>query len=102
MPITEIPPSQQKSGPTFSARYSGYEEHELHFLLEETADERDRSRVREAVWISIIIHLLVVFALIFGPAWLARIMPKRAVVVEKTAAELEKERQLTYLDLPKD
>ena len=72
---------------------------ELHLLLSEMRDERDRSRVREAAWISMVLHLLVVIALILSPRW----MP-RAAVVPLTAAELvqQQDKNLTFLQLPPD
>ncbi len=68
-------------------------EEEFHFLIGELKDENSRSRMREAVWISIIVHMLILFAIKESP----RLWPSPAVTVV-TPAETLKDRQLTYLD----
>ena len=96
MPITETPPTNQQQGvPKFSVRVPKHvEDQELHFLLEETVEERDRSRVREAKWISIILHMVLLAALYFLPM----LLPKKAVIAEDQL----KDHHLTYLDVPRD
>src|SRR3954470_12901543 len=70
---------------------------EFHMLLSELRDENSRSRLREALWISIIIHMVALFVLRASPHWL----PKSRPVVLSTADWL-KDHQLTYLDQPPD
>src|SRR5205823_7075311 len=41
--------------------------HELHLLLEEMEDERSKARWREAIWISVVLHLLVIISILLGP-----------------------------------
>ena len=53
---------------------------ELHLLLDDQEDDVTRYRKREAAWISIIFHGVVILALIFMPKWLPKgvvIMPAR-------------------------
>lgn len=70
---------------------------ELHLLVEELQDERARSRLREAFWISIIVHMVFLIALALSPKWL----PARTVVLA-TPAELMQQKDLRFLELPPD
>lgn len=45
---------------------------ELHLLLGDLKDEASGYRRREAAWISILVHVAIVLALIFMPKWLPR------------------------------
>ncbi len=76
-------------------------------LLIQLQDELDRSRMREAFWISVIVHLVVAICVftssIWGPKfdrlW-ARMFPQRAVLLVTPPGVRDKE--LTYLALPPD
>lgn len=72
--------------------------HDLHLLLEELQDERDRSRWREAVWISVVLHLLVIISFLLGP----KIFPNHENIVLLSPADRVKDHDMTYLDLPPD
>jgi len=72
--------------------------HELHLLLEEMEDERSRSRWREAIWISVVLHLLVIISFLVGP----KIFPQRENIVLLSPADQMKDRDMTFLDLPPD
>ena len=50
---------------------------ELHLLISEMDDEITAYRWREAVWISIVVHVLACLGLVFVPKWI----PKTAVIV---------------------
>ncbi len=76
-------------------------------LLIQLQDELDRSRMREAFWISVIVHLLVAIGVftspIWGPHWdrlYAKLFPQRAVLLVTPPSARDKE--LTYLALPPD
>ena len=43
---------------------------ELHLLIENLGDEITSYRKREAVWISLVAHAVVILILIFGPRWM--------------------------------
>jgi TonB family protein len=75
-----------------------YSEHELHLLLSELQDERARSRMREAFWVSLIIHMVAIFLIATAPKWL----PASSAVVVQTPAELLANKELTYLEMPTD
>jgi TonB family protein len=72
--------------------------HELHLLLEEMEDERSRSRWREAIWISVVLHLLVIISILLGP----KIFPQRENIVLLSPSDQMKDRDMTFLDLPPD
>lgn len=73
---------------------------ELHLLIEELEDERDRGRWRESVWISVILHLLLVIGVILQP----RILPNLFSSQEQVALVTQKldDKDVQFLALPKD
>lgn len=71
---------------------------ELHFLVSELRDDNSRSRLREGVWISIIIHLVALFAMREIP----RYLPKRAVIVASPQETVRQAKSPTFIDLPPD
>lgn len=68
-----------------------------HVLIQ-LEDDLERSRMREAFWISVIVHLLVVLFLVYSP----KLFPGLGNVVLQTPADLMRDKELTYLDLPPD
>ena len=68
-----------------------------HLLLQ-LEDELERVRRREAAWISVMVHLLVVLMLINT----TKLFPGLKGPIIASAADLMKNQQLTYLDLPPD
>ena len=70
---------------------------DFHFLLAELRDDNSRSRWREAIWISIIVHMLVLFAIREFP----KMWPGQPVTLVESR-DMMKDHQLTYLDSPKD
>ena len=66
-------------------------------LLVQLQDDLARSRMREAFWISVVVHLLAVIAIAISPKWL----PANRVQV-LTAADLMRDKELTFLELPPD
>lgn len=67
-------------------------------LLLELDDERTRSRRREGMMVSIIVHLVAVLAIIFLPKY----VPVKALIVAPTEEDLLRGRDLTYLAPPPD
>jgi len=67
-------------------------------MLAELEDELARSRMREAFWISVIIHILMVLLIIFSPD----LLPKWAQPHILRAEDLAKNKNLTFLELPPD
>src|SRR5438270_6803482 len=67
---------------------------DLHLLIGEMKDELASYRWREAIWISIIVHLAVFLTWIFAPRW----MPRTAVGVPFNRSANQ---QLTFVELPR-
>lgn len=72
--------------------------HIVPVFVVEFDDERARSRLREAAFVSVIFHLVLFILLLLSPKWMARLVPVRIA----SSADLMRDRELTYLDLPKD
>lgn len=112
MSTTQIPPVDPASSPAtarrldggelYDARYweSAYSElHEAPALLIQLQDDLSRSRRREAFWISVVVHLVIVLAIVNSDKF-ARFLPRQAVVV--VSPELANKKDLTFLELPPD
>jgi TonB family protein len=67
-------------------------------LLIQLQDEVSRSRLREAFWISVVAHLLILIAVVLGPKYL----PMHRLIAVRSAEDLLRERQATFLELPPD
>jgi TonB family protein len=73
---------------------------EFHMLIAELRDEASRSRMREAVWISIIFHLVVLFTIHQSPKW----WPSKSVTLltPEQIAERQKANELVFKEQPPD
>jgi TonB family protein len=69
-----------------------------HLLLQ-LEDDLERARMREAFWISVVVHLMVVIILAMSPKLFPGMMKG---VVLTTPEDLLKNQQMTYLDMPPD
>jgi TonB family protein len=67
-----------------------------HLLLQ-LEDDLERSRLREAFWISVVVHMMVVIFLVMSP----KIFGYKSIDLA-TTADLMKNQNMTYLDLPSD
>src|ERR1700693_2725031 len=67
-------------------------------LLIQLQDDLARSRRREAVWISIIVHLVLIF-MMYKIEWLEKYLPWHPVAVAKKTTNFK---DATFLDLPPD
>ena len=99
MPITETPTSSTDRPPDRPSkrkrhRYDELEPHELFSLIEEYEDDRAKARLRESIWISIIVYMTLTWFLFYGPRY---IFHQPQVI---NPADALKDR--TYLDLPPD
>jgi len=101
-PAPSTPPSRTpEGGDLYDARYweSAYREIvEAPALIIKLQDDLSQSRRREAFWISVCVHLVVVL-LLWNSQKLAGFMPRRAVVVVSPESN---QKDLTYLELPPD
>jgi outer membrane biosynthesis protein TonB len=73
-----------------------YDAHELLQLISDLEDERRWARLREGIWLAILIHALLIAAI----AWLPKYVFKAPVVVDSSQA-IKLHREFTYLDTPK-
>jgi TonB family protein len=71
---------------------------DIPVLVVQLQDDLARSRVREAFWISVVVHLLLVILAVTLPRWTNFGRPVRVL----TAEQLLSNKELTYLDLPHD
>ena len=98
MPVTEAPPKPPSERPL--RRDLPQDPAELHLLIEELEDERERSRWRESVWISVILHLLIVLAIIIQPKFFPDLFGSKENVV--LVPQQMQDRDIQYLALPQD
>jgi TonB family protein len=75
---------------------SEFELHETPVVLLELQDDLARSRLREALWISVVVHLLVVIMLATSPRW--AFAPRGVIVMNPDINQ----KDMTYLELPPD
>jgi TonB family protein len=92
--------SSAKPEPEFalgSSRTKGkYTSLGTHALVEDLEDDRARARVREGIWISVIIHLLIFWYIAYGP----QVLFHHPRVINPADILAKKEAQ--FLDLPPD
>jgi TonB family protein len=99
MPVTEAPPKPSSEHRPLR-RDLPQDPAELHLLIEELEDERDKGRWRESVWISVILHLLIVMAIIIQPKFFPDLFSSKDKVVLVTPRM--EDRDVQFLALPKD
>jgi len=80
-----------------NSRWVDYDTHELLNMISELEDERRWARLREGIWIAILVHLFLLSAVTWIPKYLLKV-PK---VVDPFEA-IKQRKDLTYLDLPPD
>jgi TonB family protein len=101
MPSLETPPNTAPSPAPArlrTGRYGELEEHELIHLLDSLDDERSKARFREAVYISIIIYLAIGWFVFYGP----QILFHQPRLINPADVLKQRDKELTYLDMPKD
>ena len=101
MPSLETPPNTAPPTQPIkvrTGRYGELEEHELIHLLDSLDDERSKARFRESIYISIIIYLGIVWFLFYGP----RVLFHQPRLISPVDVLKERDKQLTFLDAPKD
>jgi TonB family protein len=79
-------------------RYGDLEEHELLHLLDALDDERARARFRESVYISVIIWLAIGWFVLYGP----QVIFHQPRLINPSDVLKQRDKELTYLDMPKD
>jgi TonB family protein len=101
-PNPAVPARRPEGGDLYDARYweSAYRElNDAPALLVQLQDDLSRSRRREAFWISVVVHMVVVLLIVNSPKF-GRFLPRSTVGV--MSPELNNQKDLTYLELPPD
>ena len=102
-PRNPVPPAPRAdSGDLYDAQgwESVYREmHQAPALLVQLQDDLSRSRQREAFWISVVVHLILVLLVGISPKF-EKYFPKRPVMVV-SPNDWMRQKELTYLELPK-
>lgn len=79
------------------SRWLDYDTHQLLEMISELEDERRWSRLREGIWLAILLHIVLISALTWIPRYVFHVAP----VIDPFDA-IKKRKDLTYLDLPPD
>ncbi|HMG85820.1 MAG TPA: hypothetical protein VK574_08750 [Terracidiphilus sp.] len=80
-----------------TSRWVDYDTHELLQVISELEDERRWARLREGIWIAVLIHILLLSAITWIPRYIFHVAP----VIDPFDA-IKQRKDLTYLDLPPD
>ncbi|MEO6829671.1 MAG: TonB C-terminal domain-containing protein [Acidobacteriaceae bacterium] len=80
-------------------RYDSRSSHELLEVIDDLEGSRLSARVREAIWVSVILHLLIFWWVLYGPR-LKFLSP--ATVVNPMEAQMQQKKPPVYLDMPPD
>jgi TonB family protein len=64
--------------------------------MDDLKDERARARLREVFWVSIIIHMIIFWFLLYGPKY---VWHRNIRVVDPSEILKQRQKELTYLDL---
>jgi TonB family protein len=112
MPVTQIPsrdpltPSEQpEQRDLFEAQhwetaYRGFNPDDVPHLLIQLQDDLSRARKREAIWLSVILHLFVII-LLWNSEKLMGLLPHRTVDLA-IQANADRSKDATFLELPPD
>src|SRR5579862_4250526 len=93
-----LPPSEEDQLALWETAQGGDLDLTPHLLLQ-LEDDLESSRMREAFWISVVVHLMVVIFLAMSPKIFPAMMKG---VILTTPEDLMRNQQMTYLDLPPD
>lgn len=91
------PDDKAPLAPRSTSRWVDYDTHELLEMISELEDERRWARLREGIWLAILLHLVLLSALTWIPKYVLKVPP----VIDPFEA-INKRKDLSYLDLPPD
>src|SRR5271168_3091407 len=102
MPITEIPPSPPSSSSSppepplgkRRARYQELEPDELFHVIDDLEGAKARGRIREFIYVSIILHMMFFWYLAYGPRYFQHVR-----VVNPSDILKQREKEITAIDL---
>jgi TonB family protein len=101
-PTQQSPPRRPDGEELYDSRYweSIYlEDHSTPHLLIQLQDDLDHARRKEAFWMSVVVHLVVILAIVNSDR-LLQLLPHRAVIV--AAPTLDNQKDVTFLEMPPD
>ena len=109
-PRDSSPSSAQETPGLYDARhwetaYRHFDEDAVPQLLLHLQDDLTRSRRREAAWLSVIVHLLVIILFVNQPrleGFYRRVFLHQQPIMRVSMQDLLKQKELTYLELPPD
>ncbi len=104
MAATQTPPSPPENPiepklDRLPTRYDSRSPHELLEVIDELEGSRLSARVREAIWVSVILHLIIFWWILYGPRW-KFLSP--ATVVNPMEAQQQQQKPPVYLNMPPD
>ncbi len=104
MAATQTPPSPPENPiepklDRLPTRYDSRTPHELLEVIEDLEGARLSARVREAIWVSVILHLLIFWWILYGPRWK---FLQSAQVVNPVPVTPQKAPEQVYLNMPPD
>src|SRR5260370_33953901 len=118
MPITQTPsrkplppavPAPEAPGlydaQHWETAYRHFDEDAVPALLLHLQDDLTRSRRREAAWLSVIVHLLLIILFVNQPrleGFYRRVFLHQQPIMRVSVQDMLKQRDLTYLELPPD
>jgi outer membrane biosynthesis protein TonB len=88
-------PREQERTHYRGSRWVDYDTHELLEMISELEDERRWARLREGIWIAILVHALLLSAI----TWIPKYIFKVPAVIDPIDA-IRDRKDLTYLDTP--
>lgn len=96
---TSPPPGAPPDPPRFNRpnRYEDLSTHDLLTVIDDLENSRNWVSLREKLWIAIIIHLIVLWFLLYGPKY---IFHERVRVVNPSEMLEKHPKDLTYLETP--
>ena len=104
MPTVETPPnppvtpSETQPLKVSAGRFGELDHTELVTLLDSFDDDRSRSRFRESIYVSIIFYIALAWFVFYGP----RVLFHQGRIVNPSDILKQRDKELTYLDMPKD
>jgi hypothetical protein len=99
-PAESLPDEEPREGESpagRSSRWVDYDTHELLQMISDLEDERRFARLREGIWLAILLHLLLLSAI----TWIPKYVFQVPQVIDPIDA-IKQRKDLTYLDLPPD
>ena len=99
IPLRQAPPPEPQEEPrplTEAEENFDWENSPLHLI--QLKDDLARSRLREAFWISVIVHFVVIFSIATAPKWIPGYRP----ITLANISDALRDKNATFLTLPPD